>query len=106
MGVHENFQEEMQDICKKYFDLLQQKKAIDEQLESLHNYLEVTMQKYDREEYDDPEVPVKVDKIVYTSERMKRGAKEKLRELLTTKQWSDIFKTKEIVSYRVTPRDE
>jgi len=63
------------------------------------------MRKYDREEYDNPDIPVKVDKIVYTSERMKKGGKEKLREILSAKQWSSIYRKKEFVSYRVSMRD-
>ena len=85
--------------------MLKQKKLIDEQLETLHDYLEVTMRKYDKEEYDDPKIPVSVDKIVYTSERMRKGAKDKLREILSSKQWSEIYKENEVVSYRVSLRD-
>lgn len=105
MSIQEKFEEEMRDICEEYANLLKQKKVIEEQLETLHDYLEVTMRKYDKEEYDDPKVPVKVDKIVYTSERMKKGSKDRLRELLTLKQWSEIYKEKEVVTYRVSLRD-
>ncbi len=106
MSLDDKFKDEMKDICEEYHNLLKQKKLIEEQLETLHDYLEVTMRKYDKEDYDDPAVPVKVDKIVYTSERMKRGAKDKLREILTTKQWSDIYKEKEVISYRVSMRKD
>lgn len=105
MSIQDKFEEEMKDICEEYANLLKQKKLIDEQLETLHDYLEVTMRKYDKEEYDDPKVPAKVDKIVYSSERMRKGAKDKLREILSTKQWSEIYKEKEVVSYRVSLRD-
>ncbi|MFQ5831504.1 MAG: hypothetical protein ACE5H4_02255 [Candidatus Thorarchaeota archaeon] len=105
MSLQERFEEEMREICEEYYNLLQQKNAIEDQLETLHDYLEATMRKYDREEYDDPSVPVKVDKIVYTSERMRKGAKDKLREMLTSEQWSDIYREKEVVSIRVTPRE-
>ncbi len=106
MSLQDKFEEEMRDICEEYANLLKQKKLVEEQLETLHDYLEVTMRKYDKDEYDDPKVPVKVDKIVYTSERMKRGAKDKLREILSTKQWSEIYREKEITTYRVTSRDD
>jgi hypothetical protein len=106
MSLQEKFEEEMRDICEEYANLLKQKKLVEEQLETLHDYLEVTMRKYDKEEYDDPKVPVKVDKIVYTSERMKRGAKKKLKEMLNEKQWSEIYKEKEVTTYRVTQRDD
>ncbi|MFX1606389.1 MAG: hypothetical protein ACFFDD_10820 [Promethearchaeota archaeon] len=105
MSLHEKFEEEMKDICEEYANLLKQKKLIDEQLETLHDYLEVTMRKYDKDEYDNPKIPVTVDKIVYTSERMKKGGKDKLKEILTSKQWSEIFKEKEVVTYRVALRD-
>ena len=85
--------------------MLKQKKLINEQLETLHDYLEVTMRKYDKEEYDDPKIPVSVYKIVYKSERMRKGAKDKLREILSSKQWSEIYKENEVVSYRVSLRD-
>lgn len=105
LSLQDKFEEEMREICEEYGNLLKQKKLIDEQLETLHNYLEVTMRKYDQDEYNDPKVPVIVDKIVYTSERMKKGGKDKLRELLTDKQWSELYKVKEVVTYRVSLRD-
>ncbi|MGY5860013.1 MAG: hypothetical protein RTU63_11640 [Candidatus Thorarchaeota archaeon] len=106
MSLDDKFKEEMKDICEEYHNLLKQKKIIEEQLETLHDYLEITMRKYEKEEYDEPSVPVKVDKIVYTSERMKRGAKDKLREILSTKQWSEIYKEKKVISYRVSMKDD
>ncbi|MFW9925337.1 MAG: hypothetical protein ACFFDM_01075 [Candidatus Thorarchaeota archaeon] len=42
---------------------------------------------------------------MYTSERMKKGGKDKLRELFTDKQWSEIYKEKEVVTYRVSLRE-
>lgn len=105
MSIQEKFEEEMKDICEEYANLLKQKKLIDEQLETLHDYLEVTMRKYEKDEYDDPKIPVTVDKIVYTSERMKKGGKDKLKEILTAKQWAEIYKEKEVVTYRVSLRD-
>ena len=105
MSIQEKFEEEMKDICEEYANLLKQKKLIDEQLEKLHDYLEVTMRKYEKDEYDDPKIPVTVDKIVYTSERMKKGGKDKLKEILTAKQWAEIYKEKEVVTYRVSLRD-
>jgi len=105
MSLQEKFDEEMKDICEEYANLLKQKKLIDEQLETLHDYLEVTMRKYDKDEYDNPKVPVTVDRITYTSERMLKGGKKKLKDFLTDKQWSEIYKVKEVVTYRVSLRD-
>jgi len=69
--------------------------------------MEITLRKYDKDEFDDPKVPVKVKRLVYMSERMKKGGKEKLRELLSSKQWSEIYgKPKEIERIRVTPRKD
>jgi hypothetical protein len=106
MSIDDKFKEEMKDICEEYHNLLKQKKLVEEQLETLHDYLEVTMRKYEKDEYNDPSVPVKVDRISYTSERLKRGGKEKLRGILTSTQWSEIYKEKEIVSYRVSIRED
>ncbi len=106
MSLHDKFEEEMREVCTEYHNLLQQKEALEAQLETLHDYIEATMKKYKQEEYDDPEVPVKVDKIEYMSERMKRGGKKKLKEILTAKQWSEIYKEKKVVSYRVTQRED
>jgi hypothetical protein len=106
MSLHDKFGEEMREVCTEYHNLLQQKEALEAQLETLHGYIEATMKKYNQEGYDDPEVPVKVDKIEYVSERMKRGGKKKLEEILTEKQWSDIYKEKKVVSYRITQRDD
>jgi len=75
MNLDDKFDDEMREICEEYYGLLKQKKIIEEQLETLHNYLEITMRKYEREEYDNPELPVKVDKITYMTERMKKRCK-------------------------------
>ena len=106
MSLHDRFKEEMREVCTEYHNLLQQKEALEAQLETLHDYIEATMKKYKQDEYDEPDVSVKVDKIEYVTERMKRGGKKKLKEILTEKQWSDIYKEKKVVSYRVTQREE
>lgn len=106
MSLHDQFEEEMREVCTEYHNLLQQKEALEAQLETLHDYIEATMKKYKQETYDDPAVPVKVDKIVYMTERMKRGGKNKLKDFLTEKQWSEIYKEKKVVSYRVTQRED
>ena len=104
MSLQEKFEEEMREVCEEYYNLLQQKDSVEEQLETLHDYIEATMRKYDQEEYDDPNVPVKVDRISFASERMRKGGKNKLRKMLTPEQWSTIFKEIHIESYRVTQR--
>ena len=107
MSIQEKFEEEMRDICEEYYKLDKERDAIEEQLDRLHEYMEITLRKYDKDEFDDPDVPVKVKRLVYTSERMKKGGKDKLRELLTSKQWSEIYsKPKEVERIRVTPRKE
>ncbi|MHA1926142.1 MAG: hypothetical protein ACXABV_16585 [Candidatus Thorarchaeota archaeon] len=106
MSLQDKFEEEMREVCTEYHNLLQQKEALEAQLETLHDYIEATMKKYNQEGYDDPEVPVKVDKIEYVSERMKRGGKKKLKEILTGTQWSEIYKEKKVVSYRITQRED
>jgi hypothetical protein len=106
MSLREKFEDEMREVCTEYNNLLQQKEALEAQLETLHDYIEATMKKYKQEKYDDPKVPVKVEKIAYASERMKRGGKKKLKEILTEKQWSEIYKEKTVVSYRITQRED
>ena len=46
MSIEDKFKDEMKDICEEYHNLLKQKKLIEEQLETLHDYLEVTMHSY------------------------------------------------------------
>lgn len=106
MSIQDKFEEEMREVCTEYSNLLQQKDALEAQLETLHDYIEATMKKYGQEEYDDPNVPVKVDKIEYISERMKRGGKKKLKEFLTETQWAQIFKETKVTSFRITRREE
>ncbi|MFW9845802.1 MAG: hypothetical protein ACFFD6_03575 [Candidatus Thorarchaeota archaeon] len=106
MSDQERFENEMREVCTEYANLLKEKQALEDQLETLHSYIEATMKKYKQEEYDDPTVPVKVDRIEYISERMKRGGKKKLKELLTEKQWASIYKESKIISYRVVAREE
>lgn len=107
MSIQEKFEEEMRDICEEYYKLDKERDAIEEQLDRLHEYMEITLRKYDKDEFDDSTSPVKVKRLVYTSERMKKGGKDRLRELLTSKQWSEIYnKPKETERIRVTPRKE
>jgi hypothetical protein len=106
MGLQEKFEDEMREVCQEYYDLYQQKEAIEDQLDELRDYIEITMRKYSKDEYDDPKMPVKVEKLVYTSERMKKGAKDKLREMLSSKQWSEIYYEDEVESLRIVPRKD
>ena len=64
MSFQQKYEEEIREVCEQYYDLLQQKDAIEDQLDELHDYMEITMRKYSRDEYDDPEVPVRVVEIV------------------------------------------
>jgi hypothetical protein len=105
MSLQDKFEDEMRKICEEYYKLDKAKDGIEEQLDHLHEYMEITLRKYDQEEYDNPKVPVKVKRMVYRSERMKKGGKEKLREMLTSDQWSEIYKEpEETERIRVTPR--
>jgi hypothetical protein len=104
MGLQEKFEDEMREVCQEYYDLYQQKESIEDQLDELRDYIEITMRKYSKDEYDDPKMPVKVEKLVYTSERMRKGAKDKLREMLSSEQWSEIYYEDEVESMRIVPR--
>ena len=107
MSLKEKFEEEMREICEEYYKLDKERDAIEDQLEHLHEYMEITLKKYDKDEYDDPDVPVKVKRLVYTRERMKKGGKDRLREILTPEQWDEIYDDpKEVERIRVTPRKE
>ena len=107
MSIQEKFEQEMRDICDKYYKLDKERDDIEDQLEHLHEYMEITLRKYDKDEFDDPESPVKVTRLVYTSERMKKGGKDKLKEILTPEQWDDIYEDpKEVERIRVTTRKE
>jgi hypothetical protein len=106
MGLQEKFEDEMREVCQEYYNLYQQKEAIEDQLDELRDYIEITMRKYNKEEYDDPKMPVKVEKLVYTSERMKKGAKDKLRKMLSSEQWSEIYYEDEVESMRIVTRKD
>ena len=106
MSLQEKFEEEMRDVCEQYYDLLQQKDAIEDQLDELRDYIEITMRKYNKDEYDDPKMPVRVEKLVYTSERMRKGGKDKLKEMLSSEQWAEIYYEDEVESLRIVPRKD
>ncbi|MGY5877196.1 MAG: hypothetical protein RTU30_15700 [Candidatus Thorarchaeota archaeon] len=107
MSIQEKFEEEMRKICEEYYKLDKERDALEDQLDHLHEYMEITMKKYDKDEFDDPKVPLKVTRLVYTSERMRRGGKDKLREILSPEQWSKIYnEPEEIERIRVTSRKE
>jgi hypothetical protein len=106
MSLQEKFEEEMREICEEYYQLDKERDAIEAQLEHLHEYMEITLRKYDKDEFDDPSSPVRVQLLVYTNERMKRGAKKRLKEILSPEQWADIYEAPvETETVRVTPRD-
>ncbi|TFF91045.1 hypothetical protein EU545_05905 [Candidatus Thorarchaeota archaeon] len=104
--MEEKFKQEMREVCEEYYGLLREREVIDEQLENLRNYMEITMKKYDREEYDEPDVPIEVHRMKYTREGMRRGAKDTLREILTDEQWSKIYEEREIESLRISRKDD
>lgn len=105
MSIQDKYEEEMRKICEEYYKLDKERDALEDQLEHLHEYMEITMKKYDKDEFDDPDVPVIVKRMSYTSERMKKGGKDKLREILTPEQWDDIYdEPKEKERIRVTNR--
>jgi len=105
LSIQEKFEEEMLEICEKYYELDKERDAIEDQLEHLHEYMEITLRKYDKDRFDHPNSPVKVKRLSYSSERMKRGGKEKLREILSEKQWEEIFEApEEIERIRVSPK--
>ncbi|MHA1909951.1 MAG: hypothetical protein ACW98Y_21845, partial [Candidatus Thorarchaeota archaeon] len=66
MSIQDKFEEEMRKICEEYYKLDKERDALEDQLDHLHEYMEITMKKYDKMEFDDPEVPVKVSRLVYT----------------------------------------
>ena len=45
MSLHDKFEEEMREVCTEYHNLLQQKEALEAQLETLHDYIEATLQR-------------------------------------------------------------
>ena len=105
MSIQEKFEEEMRKICEEYYKLDKERDDIEDQLEHLHEYMEITLRKYDKDKFDDPKVPIKVTRLSYTSERMKRGGKDKLRDILTPEQWAEVYEEpEEIERVRVTPR--
>jgi hypothetical protein len=106
MSLQDRFEEEMREVCQEYYELDKERDAIEEQLEKLRDYMEITLRKYNQDEYDISEVPVKVKRVSYTSHRMKSGGKEKLKEMLSSEQFSEIYEEKKVDTIRVTPRKE
>ncbi len=105
MSIQEKFEEEMLEICEKYYELDKERDAIEDQLEHLHEYMEITLKKYNKDVFDHDDSPVRVKRLVYTSERMKRGGKDKLKEILTEEQWDEIFDDPmDVERIRVTPK--
>ncbi|MFW9920234.1 MAG: hypothetical protein ACFFED_11585 [Candidatus Thorarchaeota archaeon] len=107
MSIQEKFEEEMLEICEKYYKLDKERDAIEDQLEHLHEYLEITLRKYEKDRFDHPDSPVKVKRLTYASERMKKGGKDKLKDILTKDQWADIYEEPEEISrIRVSPKKQ
>lgn len=106
MSLDDKFEEEMREICEEYYELDKQRDIIVEQLEQLKNYMEITLRKYGKDEFDHPDVPVQVHRIRYKTERMRRGAKKLLEKMLTAEQWQEIYEENEVETVRVTPRKE
>ncbi|TFG11694.1 hypothetical protein EU537_11640 [Candidatus Thorarchaeota archaeon] len=106
MSLQDRFEEEMREVCQEYYELDKERDAIEEQLEKLRDYMEITLRKYSQDEFDVSEVPVKVKRATYISHRMKSGAKEKLKEILSPEQFSELYEEKKVDTIRVTPLKE
>jgi hypothetical protein len=60
MSLQEKFEEEMREICEEYYQLDKERDAIEARLDHLHEYMEITLRKHDKDEFDDPSSPVRV----------------------------------------------
>ncbi len=92
MSVDEDFGERMAPVAKRYYSLLLQKEQIDNLIGETRNEVQEVLSTFNRDKFDDPNSPVIVTfKLQSAGERMKKGGKEILKNMLTDEQWYQVY---------------
>ena len=88
----EEYNEIMLKTSLAYQELLKQKEKTDAEIEALRVVLQNTLRAANRDTYDNPMSPVVVTfKMKRGSERMVKGAKEMLKNILSEEQYKAIY---------------
>jgi len=88
----EKFNEIMKTLSQEYFAYLGMKDQAEAGIERLRIAMETALRSANEDGYDVPDSPVVVTyKMKKKPERMKRGAKDMLRNILTPSQWKAIY---------------
>lgn len=90
MSTNDDFRREMEEISRTLSDLQDEKDAIKRTIDGLRNDLIETLSKYNKDAFNGSYFTVTY-KMRSTGERMKRGGKDRLREILTQEQWDEIY---------------
>ena len=104
----EQFKEAMGILGNKYHEQLMIKDSAEAEINNLRVGMMTLLRAANRSECDEPDIPVVVTyKMKRTAERMKKGGKEMLRNVLTPDQWKAIYNEPgEAVSLLVKRRKE
>lgn len=92
MSLNEDFKQRMVPVAADYYTLLLQKEQIENQVNEKRLEIEQVLSQFNRDSFDDPNSPVIIAfKLQSTGERMKKGGKEILKNMLTDEQWYQVY---------------
>jgi len=81
-------------LASAYADALLRKEEVEDDISRLRTKIETLMREANWDIYDNVEVPIVITyKMKKSAERMKRGAKVMLRNMLTEEQWQTIYES-------------
>lgn len=108
MDKDSEFNVAMNLLGEELYSLLKQKDEIEKQIDVVREKLPGIFAAYNRDEWNNRDAPLIItNKLVSTSERMKKGGKAILKEMITEFEWSEIYNPPgEKVSLRVMRRDK
>ena len=87
-------QKTLNEMAEEYGELLNDKDAINDRINGLRDLIKFRLSEVNRDSYGIAEhhSPVIITfKMEKTAERMKKGGKDRLREMITSLQWSEIY---------------
>lgn len=92
MSNDESYKGVMGVLAEEYYSLLLEEEQIKSRVTEKRDEIQRTLSRFNRGEFDEPDYPVTVSyKLQSTGERMKKGGKEILKNMLSNEQWGQVY---------------
>ena len=96
MSLNKEYENAMAPVAEEYYSLLLRKEAIEKEIDAVRVRIQSTLSQFNRDKFDTPNSPVSVVyKLKSPGERMVKGGKDVLKNMITDEQWEQIYKTGE-----------